>query len=47
MADMSLDNLDKLIANIASGDKAYANPTEIPKGENRGISFATSAKISC
>jgi hydrogenase large subunit len=39
MADISLDNLDKLIANIGSGDKAYANPTEIPKGEYRGVGF--------
>jgi hydrogenase large subunit len=39
MADISLDNLDKLIANIASGDKTYANPTEIPKGEYRGVGF--------
>ena len=39
MADISLDNLDKLIANIASGDKVYANHTEIPKGEYRGVGF--------
>jgi len=39
MADIALENLDKLIANIASGDKAYANPTEIPKGEYRGVGF--------
>jgi hydrogenase large subunit len=39
MADIALDNLDKLIANVASGDKAYANPTEIPKGEYRGVGF--------
>jgi len=39
MADYSLEYLDKLIANIASGDKAYANPTEIHKGEYRGVGF--------
>lgn len=39
MADISLDNLDKLIANIASGDTTYANPTEIPSGEYRGVGF--------
>jgi hydrogenase large subunit len=39
MADLSLDYLDQLIANIASGDKAYANPAEIPGGELRGVGF--------
>jgi hydrogenase large subunit len=39
MADISLENLDKLTANIASGDKTYANHTEIPKGEFRGVGF--------
>jgi len=39
MADLSLDYLDKLIANIGSGDKAYANHTEMPKGEYRGVGF--------
>ena len=39
MADISLDNLDKLINNIASGDKTYANHTEIPSGEFRGVGF--------
>ncbi|NJD90751.1 MAG: nickel-dependent hydrogenase large subunit [Geobacter sp.] len=39
MADISLDNLDKLINNIASGDKTYANHTEIPSGEYKGVGF--------
>jgi hydrogenase large subunit len=39
MADLSLEYLDKLIANIAKGDKLYANHTEIPKGEYRGVGF--------
>jgi len=39
LADISLENLDKLIGNIASGDKTYANHTEIPKGEFRGVGF--------
>jgi hydrogenase large subunit len=39
MADYSLEYLDKLIANVASGDKAYANPTDIPKGEFEGVGF--------
>jgi hydrogenase large subunit len=39
MADIALENLDKLIANIATGDKVYANHTEIPKGEFRGVGF--------
>ena len=39
MADLSLEYLDKLIANIAAGDKVYANPTEIPDGEFQGVGF--------
>ncbi len=39
MADYSLEYLDKLVANVAKGDKAYANPTEIPKGEFKGVGF--------
>ncbi len=39
MADISLENLDKLVANIGAGDKAYANHTEIPAGEYRGVGF--------
>ncbi len=36
MADYSLEYLDKLVDNIAKGDKTYANHTEIPKGEYQG-----------
>jgi hydrogenase large subunit len=39
MADLSLDLLDQLIANLGRGDKVYANPTEIPEGEFRGVGF--------
>ncbi len=39
MASLSLEFLDKLIANLAAGDKAYANPTETPKGEFKGVGF--------
>ena len=39
MADLSLEHLDKLIANIARGDRVYANHTEIPKGDFRGVGF--------
>ncbi len=39
MADYSLEYLDKLVENIAKGDKAYANPIEIPQGEYRGVGF--------
>ena len=39
MADLSLDFLDQLIANLARGDKAYANHTEIPDGEFQGVGF--------
>jgi len=31
--------LDKLIENIAAGDSDYANPTEIPSGEYKGVGF--------
>ena len=40
LADLSIEYLDKLIANIAKGDKSYANPlADIPKGEYRGVGF--------
>jgi hydrogenase large subunit len=39
MADLSLEQLDKLTANIASGDQTYANPVEIPSGEFQGVGF--------
>jgi len=39
MADLSLEYLDKLIDNLAKGDKAYANHTEIPAGDFRGVGF--------
>jgi len=39
MADLSLEQLDKLTANIASGDQTYANPVEIPNGEFQGVGF--------
>ena len=39
MADLSIEYLDKLTANIAAGDKTYANWTEIPNGEFRGVGF--------
>jgi hydrogenase large subunit len=39
MADYSLEYLDKLVENVGKGDKVYANPTEIPKGEYRGVGF--------
>lgn len=39
MADYSLEYLDKLVENVGKGDKVYANPTEIPKGEFRGVGF--------
>jgi hydrogenase large subunit len=39
MADYSLEYLDKLVENIAKGDKVYANPIEIPHGEYRGVGF--------
>ncbi|NJC88463.1 MAG: nickel-dependent hydrogenase large subunit [Desulfuromonas sp.] len=39
MADLSLHYLDKLVENLGRGDKSYANPTPIPKGEYRGVGF--------
>lgn len=39
MADLSLECLDRLIANLAAGDKAYANHTETPEGEFKGVGF--------
>lgn len=39
MADLSIDYLDKLTSNIASGDQTYANPTSIPEGEWQGVGF--------
>jgi len=39
MADISLEQLDKLVENIASGDQTYANNVQIPKGEFRGVGF--------
>lgn len=39
MADLSLEYLDRLIANLAAGDKTYANHTEIPAGEFKGVGF--------
>jgi hydrogenase large subunit len=39
MADFSLEQLDKLIANIASGDQTYANRIEIPNGQFKGVGF--------
>ncbi|GFE62293.1 nickel-dependent hydrogenase large subunit [Geobacter sp. AOG2] len=39
MADYSLEYLDKLLENVGKGDKVYANPTEIPKGEYKGVGF--------
>lgn len=39
LADLSLEFLDQLIANLGNGDKAYANPTDIPEGEFQGVGF--------
>jgi hydrogenase large subunit len=39
MADLSLELLDQLIANLSRGDKTYANPTGIPDGEFHGVGF--------
>jgi len=39
MADLSLEFLDQLIANLVGGEKAYANPTEIPEGDFQGVGF--------
>ena len=38
-ADYSLDFLDRLVDNIGKGDSTYANHTEIPDGEYRGVGF--------
>jgi hydrogenase large subunit len=39
MADLAIEYLDKLVANLAAGDRAYANPASIPDGEFRGVGF--------
>ncbi len=39
MADISLEYLDKLVNNLGKGDRTYANHTEIPKGEYKGVGF--------
>ncbi len=39
MADLSLEHLDKLTANLAAGDKTYAAPVTIPSGEFKGVGF--------
>jgi hydrogenase large subunit len=39
LADISLEYLDKLVANLGAGDHTYANPTTVPKGEFRGVGF--------
>jgi len=39
VADLSLEYLDKLVENVAKGDKAYANHTVIPKGQFKGVGF--------
>ena len=39
MADLSLEFLDQLIANLVRGEKAYANHTEIRDGEFQGVGF--------
>jgi hydrogenase large subunit len=39
MADYSLEYLDKLVENVGKGDKVYANHTEIPKGDFKGVGF--------
>lgn len=39
MADLSLEYLNRLIANLGAGDKTYANHTDIPAGEFRGVGF--------
>ena len=44
MADFSLEQLDKLIANIASGDQTYANRIEIPNGQFKGVGFHEAAR---
>jgi hydrogenase large subunit len=44
MADLSLEQLDKLTANIASGDQTYANRIEIPNGQFKGAGFHEAAR---
>ncbi len=44
MADFSLEQLDKLTANIASGDQTYANRIEIPDGQFKGVGFHEAAR---
>ncbi len=39
MAELSLEYLDRLVANLAAGDATYAEPVEIPGGEFRGVGF--------
>jgi hydrogenase large subunit len=39
LSDMAIDYLDKLTVNLGKGDKNYANHTEIPKGEYKGVGF--------
>ena len=39
LSDMALDYLDKLTENLGKGDQTYANHTEIPKGEYKGVGF--------
>ncbi len=39
LADLSVSYLDKLVDNLGKGDSTYANHTEIPKGEYRGVGF--------
>jgi hydrogenase large subunit len=39
MADLSLNHLDRLTANLGAGDRACANPVPIPDGEYRGVGF--------
>jgi len=39
MAEKSLKYLDMLIDNLSKGDTVYANHTEMPKGEYRGVGF--------
>jgi len=39
LSDLAIDYLDKLTENLGKGDKTYANHTEIPKGEYKGVGF--------
>jgi hydrogenase large subunit len=39
LADLSLEYLDQLTANLGAGDRTYANPTMIPDGEFSGVGF--------